>query len=94
MATSDPQVDDGADTLADLKKVRARLKAHITRIANQIKVLMRDPENLELVGELSTRLEGRYEEFISTQRAVLRLLTEEDDIRVAMNYQKIGRAHV
>ena len=81
MATNDTQVDVGADTHTDLKTRRARLKANVTRTNNQIKVLMKDPENQELVSDLSKRLDERFDEFMCTHRAFFQLLSDEDDIK-------------
>ena len=67
MATSDPHVDVNGDAQTDLKMQQACLKSQVTRVMNKIKVLMKDPDNYELVCDLSRRLEERFEEFMVIQ---------------------------
>ena len=45
------------DILKDMKGVRSRAKANVTRIINQVNELMRDKRNLPAVVELTARLD-------------------------------------
>ena len=93
MAVSVPH-DVRDRTLEDLKTKRAHLKANVTRIVNRLKILLEHPEDKELCSELSKRLDERFDEFMTTQRAFHQLLTDEDDIRKALTYQNTVVAEV
>ena len=93
MAVSVPH-DVRDRTLEDLKTKRAHLKANVTRIVNRLKIWLEHPEDKELCSELSKRLDERFDEFMTTQRAFHQLLTDEDDIRKALTYQNTVAAEV
>ena len=86
--------DDPACILTELKVKRARHKGNVTRVINQMKVLMKDPDNRELVADLSTRLDERLSEFMTAQRAFHQLLIDEDDIKKELHYQNVVVAEV